>query len=88
MNVSSLTPLLPDFHTVQFSVSSELCFVFKFVVVLFLVVRGGTVCLPTPSSRPEDLPIFNLHIFFFFLSWKSYLFILDASHLLEMFNKY
>ena len=24
--------------------------VFKFVVVLLLVVRGGTVCLPTPPS--------------------------------------
>ena len=45
MNVSSLTPLLPDFHTVQFSVSSGCFFVFKFVVVLLLVVQGGTVCL-------------------------------------------
>ena len=29
-----------------------LFFVFKFVVLL-LVVRGGTVCLPTPPSWPE-----------------------------------
>ena len=32
-----------------------LFFVFKFVVVLLLVVRGGTVCLPTPPSWPEVL---------------------------------
>ena len=30
-----------------------LFFVFKLVVVLLLVVRGGTVCLPTPPSWPE-----------------------------------
>ena len=38
--------------------SSILCqfwlfFVFKCVVVLLLVVRGGTVCLPMPPSWPE-----------------------------------
>ena len=27
--------------------------IFKFVVVLLLVVRGGTVCLPMPPSWPE-----------------------------------
>ena len=30
-------------------------FVFKFVVVLLLVVQGGTVCLPMPPSWPEVL---------------------------------
>ena len=30
-----------------------LFFVFKFVVDLLLVVRGGTVCLPMPPSWPE-----------------------------------
>ena len=30
-----------------------LFFVFKFVVVLLSVVRGGPVCLPTPPSWPE-----------------------------------
>ena len=30
-----------------------LFFVVKFVVVLLLVVRGGTVCLPMPPSWPE-----------------------------------
>ena len=30
-----------------------LCFVFKYVVVLLLVVWGGTVCLPTPPSWAE-----------------------------------
>ena len=30
-----------------------LFFVFKFVVVLLLVVREGTVCLPMPPSWPE-----------------------------------
>ena len=52
MNVSSLTPWLSDFHTVLFSVRSGCFFVFKFVVLL-LVVRGGTVCLPTPPSWLE-----------------------------------
>ena len=28
-------------------------FVFKFVLVLLLVVRGSTVCLPTPPSWPK-----------------------------------
>ena len=35
-----------------------LFFVFKFVVVL-LVVRGGTVCLPMPPSWPEVPHYFN-----------------------------
>ena len=43
MNISSVTPWLSDFHTVQFSVSSGCFFVFKFAVVLLLVVRGGSV---------------------------------------------
>ena len=30
-----------------------LVFVFKFVVVLLLVVQGGTACLPIPPSWPE-----------------------------------
>ena len=30
-----------------------LSFVFKFVVVLLLVVRGGTVCLPMPPFWPD-----------------------------------
>ena len=51
----SLTPWLSDFHTVRFSGSSGCFFVFKFVAVLVLVVRGGTVCLPTPPSWPEVL---------------------------------
>ena len=53
MNVSSLTPWLSDFYRVQFSISSGCFFVFKFVVVLLLVVGGGTVCLPMPPSCPE-----------------------------------
>ena len=32
-----------------------LFFVFEFVVVLLLVVQGGTVCLPMPPSWPEVL---------------------------------
>ena len=51
MNVSSLVSWLSDFHTVQFSVISGY-FCFKFVVLL-LVVRGDTVCLPMPSSWLE-----------------------------------
>ena len=35
-----------------------LFFVFKFVVVLLLVVRGGKVYLPMPLSWPEVLPIY------------------------------
>ena len=54
MNVSSLSPWLLDFHTVQFSVSSG-CFLLKIVIVLLFVVQGGTVCLPTPPSWPEVL---------------------------------
>ena len=52
MNVSSLTPWLSDFHTVQFYGTSGY-FVFKLVVVLLLVLQWGTVCLPTPPSWPE-----------------------------------
>ena len=47
-----LSPWLLDFHTVRFSVSSG-CFLFLNCVVLLWVVRGGTVCLPTPPSWPE-----------------------------------
>ena len=52
MNVSSLTPWMLDFHSSIFC-QFWLFFVFKFVVVLLLVVRGGTVCLPKPPSLPE-----------------------------------
>ena len=43
---------------VRLPYSSILCkfwsfFVFKFVVVLLLVMQEGTVCLPTPPSWPE-----------------------------------
>ena len=54
MSVSSLTPWLSNFHTVQFSGSSGY-FVFKFVVVLIWVVQGGRMYLPTPPSWPEIL---------------------------------
>ena len=53
MNVSSLTPWFLDFHIVWFSGSSGCFSVFKFVVVLLLVVRGGTKCLPMPPSWLE-----------------------------------
>ena len=52
MNVSSLTPWLSDFHTVQFSVTSG-CFSFlNLLFVLLLIVRRGKVYLPTPPSWP------------------------------------
>ena len=52
LGIPSLSPWLSDF--IQFDFLSVLVdFVFKFVVVLLLVVRGGTVCLPTPPSWPE-----------------------------------
>ena len=37
------------------SIFCQFClfFVFKFVVILLLVVQGATVCLPTPPSWPE-----------------------------------
>ena len=41
MKFSSLTPWLSDLHTVQFSVSSDCFFVFKFVVILLLDVQGS-----------------------------------------------
>ena len=64
INVSSLTPWLSDFHTVQFSGSSGCCFVFKFVVVLLLFVRGGTVHLPTPLSWVEVQSLLSLSLFY------------------------
>ena len=54
MNVSSLTPWLLDCHRLIFC-QFWLVFVFKFVVVLLLVVRGGTACLPTPPPWPNVL---------------------------------
>ena len=39
-----------------------LIFVFKFVVVLLLVIRGGTVCLPTPPSWLEFVPKDSLNV--------------------------
>ena len=53
MSVSSLTPWLSDFHTVQFSGIAGCLFVFKFVVVLLLVVQGGKVYLPMSLSWLE-----------------------------------
>ena len=51
MNVSSLTTCLSDFLPYSLIFCQFWLFlVFKFVVVLLLVVRGGTVCLPTPLS--------------------------------------
>ena len=56
MNVSSLNPWLLDFHTIRFSV---VLVVFRLVVIL-MVVQGGTACLPMPKSWPEVSPfIFN-----------------------------
>ena len=60
MNVSSLSPWLSDFHTLQFSVSSGDFFCFYIVVVLLLVVWGCTVCLPMPPSWPKVLWLLNL----------------------------
>ena len=59
MNVSSLNPWLWDFYIVRFSGSSGF-FVFKFFLVLLLVMQGGTVCLPMPPSWPKSKA---------FLSW-------------------
>ena len=64
MNVSYLTPWLSDFHTVRFSVRSGCFFVFKFVVVLVLVVWGSKVYLPTPPPWPE------VSIWPFLMSWS------------------
>ena len=36
-----------------------LFFVFKFVVVLLFIVRGGTVCLTVPPSWPEVTQLLN-----------------------------
>ena len=44
--------------SIQFNFLSVLVvFVFKFVVVRLLVVRGGTVCLPMPPSWLEVLSV-------------------------------
>ena len=69
MNVSSLTPRLLSFHTVQFSGSSGWFYFFQICVVLLSVVRGSKVYLPTlPTlpSRPE------VHSCLFF--YRPYLF--------------
>ena len=55
MNVSSLSPWLLDFHTIWFSGSSGY-FSFEVVVIVFMVVQRGEVCLPKPPSWPEVLP--------------------------------
>ena len=47
-NVSSFSPWLLDFHTVQFSGSSG----YFFYLIFVLVVQGGTVYLPMPPSWP------------------------------------
>ena len=48
MNVSSLTPWLLDFHTVQFSGSSGCLLFLKWS--FFLAVQGSNGYLPTPPS--------------------------------------
>ena len=55
MNVSSLTPWLMDFHTVQFSGSSGffVVIVFWLVAILLMVVQGGEAYLSTPPSWLE-----------------------------------
>ena len=53
MNVSSLTLWLSDFHAVRFFWHFWLFIDFRLVVILLLLVRGGTVCLPKPPSWPE-----------------------------------
>ena len=50
MNVPSLTPLVVRFSYSSIFWQFWLCFVFKFVVVLLLVVWGGKVYLPMPPS--------------------------------------
>ena len=54
MNVSSLTPWLLDFPYSSIFCQFWLLFVFKFVVALLLVVRGGKVYLPMPPSWPGE----------------------------------
>ena len=46
--------LLSCWTSIQFDFLTVLgVFVFKFVIVLLLVVQEGTVCLPMPPSWPE-----------------------------------
>ena len=52
MNVSSLSPWLLAFHTVQFSGSSG-CFLFLNWLFPCFVVQGGEAYLPTPPSWLE-----------------------------------
>ena len=57
-----------------------LFFVFKFVVVLVLVVRGGTACLPISPSWPEVLSFSALNWTFFYsllfcIQWSKYCFL-------------
>ena len=61
-----------------------LFFVFKFVVVLLLVVWGGTVCLPMPSSWPEvpKLLLDSTPLYWSFIVWNVLLFQRNATFLL------
>ena len=60
MNVSFLTLWLSDFHTVLFFGSSKLFFVFKFVIILLLVLQRSEAYLPmSPSGLEAWSVIFN-----------------------------
>ena len=55
MNVSSFNSLVVGLPYSSIVCQFWLFFVFKFGVVLLLVVQGGTVCLPMPPSWPRVL---------------------------------
>ena len=57
----SLTPWLSDFHTVRFSGNSGCFLIFKFFVVLLLVVQRGTVYPPKPPSWPDISFIMSIY---------------------------
>ena len=63
MNVSSLAPWLLAFYTVPFFWQFWLLFVFKFVVVLLLVVERGKVYPLTLPSWLEVCYQSSFHIF-------------------------
>ena len=63
MNVSSLTLVIRLPYSSIFR-QFWLVFVFKFVVVLLLVVQGSKLCLPIPPSWPEVEGLFWFILFF------------------------
>ena len=67
INVASLSPWLSDLHTVWFSDSFECYLFWDLVVILFVVVQGGEMCIP---MLPFWLDVF-LYLYFLLINYSS-----------------